>query len=212
MYVRRIPRPALGATPIDTDPPESGRPQPPIYPLQIGAHGGWLEVRSSPADGACGVHGYPCRHPGVDVAGGAGTAVVAPESGAVVAVGDGASAPYVGYGPWFVIIQGSDSGKFHFLGHLEPATAGMALVGQVVTAGDQVGVTSSANHTHWEVRDKQVPDFAAGEDNFTNNSDPLGWLASAQMGILGPVLIAGASVLLLWLLLRRQPSWQGGHI
>lgn len=201
MTYARIIRPALGATPVDTDPPEPGKPQPPIYPLEIGAHGGWLEVRSSPSDGACGVHGYPCRHPGVDVAGGAGTPVVAPESGAVVAIGDGNSAPFVGYGPWFVIIQGSDSGKFHFLGHLDPATSSMAPMNQQVTAGDQVGVTSSANHTHWEVRDKMVPDFAAGEDNFSNNSDPLAWLSGAQLGMLGTVLIAGGAAALLWLLL-----------
>lgn len=200
MTYARLIRPALGATPVDTDPPEPGKPQPPIYPLQVGAHGGWLEVRSTPADGACGVHGYPCRHPGVDVAGSAGTPVVAPESGAVVAAGDGNSAPFVGYGPWFVIMQGA-SGKFHFLGHLDPAASGMAPAGQAVTAGDQVGVTSSANHTHWEVRDKMVPDFAAGEDNFSNNSDPLGWLSGAQMGVLGTVLIAGASAALLWLLM-----------
>lgn len=193
---------ALGATPVETDPPESGRPQPPIYPLQVGAHGGWLEVRSTPADGSCGVHGYPCKHPGLDVAGAAGTSVVAPESGAVVAVGDGGAAPFVGYGPWFIIIQGADSGKFHFLGHLEPLTSSMAPMGAQVVAGDQVGVTSSANHTHWEVRDKVVPNFAAGEDNFSNNQDPLGWLSGASVGALGAILLAGASALLLWLMFR----------
>ena len=200
MTYARVIRPALGATPVDTDLPVPGKVQSPIYPLQIGAHGGWLEVRSSPSDGACGVHGYPCKHPGVDVAGSSGTSVAAPESGTVVAAGDGASAPYVGYGPWFLIIQG-DSGKFHMLAHLDPATSSMAPVGQQVTAGDQVGVTSSANHTHWEVRDKMVPDFAAGEDNFTNNSDPIAWLARAQTSVFGAVLIASASAALLWLLL-----------
>lgn len=203
MYTRVL-RPALGATPIPTDPPQSGSPQPPIYPLQVGAHGGWLEVRATPADGSCGVHGYPCKHPGLDVAGSAGTPVVAPETGTVVAAGDGASAPFVGYGPWFAVIQGADSGKFHFLGHLEPATSSMAPVGQQVIAGDQVGTTSSANHTHWEVRDKAVPDFAAGEDNFTNNSDPLGWLSMATFGIAGSVLIVGGAALFLWLLFRKR--------
>jgi murein DD-endopeptidase MepM/ murein hydrolase activator NlpD len=168
----------------------------------VGAHGGWLEVRSAPADGACGVHGYPCRHPGLDVAGTAGTPVVAPESGMVVMAGDGASAPFVGYGPWFVIIAGDDSGKFHFLGHLDPGTQAMAPMGRQVTAGDQVGVTSSANHTHWEVRDQMAPDFAAGEDNFTNNTDPLGWLTTARMGALGAVVLAGAAAAFLWLLWR----------
>lgn len=193
---------ALGATPVPTDVPQPGRPQPPIYPLQVGAHGGWLEVRSTPADGACGVHGYPCKHPGLDVAGAAGTPVVAPETGTVVMAGDGNSAPYVGYGPWFVIIQG-ESGKFHFLGHLEPLAAAMAPIGAQVSAGDQVGTTNSANHTHWEVRDKMTPDYAAGEDNFSNNSDPLAWLAGASSGGIGALLILGGSALLLWLAFRR---------
>jgi murein DD-endopeptidase MepM/ murein hydrolase activator NlpD len=198
-YLRNIP---LGTTPVDTDAPSPGAPQPPIYPLQIGNHGGWLEIRSTSADGACGVHGYPCKHPGVDVAGMAGTPVVAPEGGTVVMAGDGNSAPFVGYGPWFVIIAGQDSGKFHFLGHLDPLTASMAPMGATVAAGDQVGVTSSANHTHWEVRDKMVPNFAAGEDNFTNNSDPITWLRDAQGGTV-PMLLAAGALVLAWLLWRH---------
>lgn len=198
-YIRR----GLGATPVSTDAPEPGRPQPPIYPLQVGAHGGWLEIRASPSDGSCGVHGYPCKHPGVDVAGAAGTPVVAPESGTVVAVGDGNSAPFVGYGPWFLIIQGDDSGKFHFLGHLDPVSASLAPANASVTAGQQIGVTSSANHTHWEVRSKMVPDFASGEDNFSNNSDPIGWLTIATLGI-GAVLLVGGAALLLYLIWKRK--------
>jgi len=203
-YTRTL-RPALGATPIAADAPEPGKPQPPIYPLVVGDHGGWLEVRSTTADGSCGVHGYPCRHPGVDVAGAAGTTVVAPETGSIVMVGDGSAAPFVGYGPWFAIIAGADSGKFHFLGHLDPTGAALAPVGAQVTAGDPIGVTSSANHTHWEVRDQIVPNFAAGEDNFTNNSDPIGWLTTAAIGA-GTLLVAGAAAaIFLWLLLRRRP-------
>lgn len=193
---------ALGATPVETAAPAPGRPQPPIYPLQVGAHGGYLEVRATPADGSCGVGLYPCRHPGVDVAGFAGTTVVAPESGTVVATADGNSAPFVGYGPWLIIIQG-DSGKFHLLAHLEPLTAAYAPAGARVAAGQQVGVTSSANHTHWEVRQKMVPDFAAGESNFTNNDDPLGWLALAGIGV-GAVLVVGGAAVFLWLLYQRR--------
>jgi murein DD-endopeptidase MepM/ murein hydrolase activator NlpD len=192
---------SLGATSVDIPPPKAGRPQPPIYPLAIRAHGAWLEVRSSPSDGACGVSGYPCRHPGIDVAGAAGTPVVAPEDGAVVLVGDGNSPPFVGYGPWFVVIEGA-SGKFHLLAHLAPGTS-MAPMGLFVTAGQPVGVTSSANHTHWEVRDKMVPDYAAGEDNVTNNTDPLGWLAGASLG-LGTVLLVGGAALFLWLWARLR--------
>lgn len=203
-YARaHTPLQAMGALAVDTAVPEIGRPQPPIYPLAIGSHGGWLEVRASPSDGSCGVHGYPCRHPGIDVAGAAGTAVVAPESGTIVAAADGSVSPFAGYGPWLVVLQG-DSGKYHLLGHLEPATAAMAPVGAAFTAGQQLGVTSSANHTHWEVRSKPVPDFADGEDNFTNNTDPMGWLATAAIGI-GTVLLVGGAAAFLWLLTRRRP-------
>lgn len=183
----------MAGTAVDLPAPESGSPQPPIYPLEIGAHGGWLEVRSTAADGACGVHGYPCRHPGVDVAGVAGTPVVAPESGTVVMVADGTAAPFVGYGPWLAIILG-DSGKFHLLAHLDPASSGMAPMGAQVVAGQQVGVTSSANHTHWEVRSAMVPDFASGEDNFSNNQDPIAWLETPDLGVI--LLLGGAAVLL----------------
>jgi len=193
---------ALGATPVPTDAPTPGQPQPPIWPLLIGSHGAWLEIRSTPADGSCGVSGYPCRHPGIDVAGTAGTPVVAPESGTVALVGDGNSAPYVGYGPWFVIVQG-DSGKFHLLAHLDPASAGAAPIGSPVTAGQMIGFTSSANHTHWEVRAKAAPDYASGEDNFSNNVDPLGWLMQAALGV-GAALVAASAALLIWLLLRRR--------
>lgn len=190
----------MSGTPVDAPVPVAGKAQAPIYPLEVGAHGAWLEVRSSPADGACGVHGYPCKHPGVDVAGVQGTPVVAPESGTIVATGDGASAPFVGYGPWFAIIQG-DGGKFHFLGHLDPTTATMGPPGAQVTAGDQVGTTSSANHTHWEVRTKMVPDFANGEDNFSNNSDPLAWLAGQDLVV--PLLLIGGAALLIYLAHRQ---------
>jgi murein DD-endopeptidase MepM/ murein hydrolase activator NlpD len=193
---------ALGTTPVPSDAPTPGQPQPPIWPLQIGSHGAWLEIRSSPTDGSCGVSGYPCKHPGIDVAGPSGTPVVAPETGVISLVGDGNTAPFVGYGPWFVVIQG-DSGKYHLLAHLDPVGAAMAPIGSPVTAGQVVGTTSSANHTHWEVRDQAVPDYAGGQDNFTNNSDPLAWLAGAALGT-GAFLVAGAASILIWLLLRRR--------
>ncbi len=148
-------------------------PSPPIIPLVIGNNGAWMFVRSSSAQGSCGVNGYPCRHPGVDVAGRAGTPVRAPEGGMVYFIADGASAPFVGYGPWLVMIRG-DSGKFHLLAHLDPAKASLARMGARVEEGQIVGVTSSANHTHWEVR--KLPKPAAGQTNFDNNEDPIGWM------------------------------------
>jgi murein DD-endopeptidase MepM/ murein hydrolase activator NlpD len=87
------------------------------------------------------------------------------------------------------------------LAHLDPSSAYMAPQGAAVIAGDQVGVTSSANHTHWEVRRSMVP--AAGETNFVNNTDPIGWLATASLGV-GAVLIVGGSALFLWMLYTRR--------
>lgn len=204
-YIRaHAPNMALGATPVLTPVAVMGIPQPPIYPLVIGNNGGFMVTRSSPAQGACGVSGYPCKHPGVDVYGVVGTRVVAPEDGVVMQVADGASSPLAGYGPWVVILHG-DSGLYHLLGHLNPATSAMAMPGMRFVAGQQIGTTSTANHTHWEVRKKAIPDFAHGESNATNNLDPLAWLRDAQaIGKMGPVLLLGAAGLLFWLLLNDE--------
>ena len=160
---------------------------PPISPLKTGRTGTYLALRSSPADGACGVHAYPCRHPGYDAHGTKGTPVVAPESGVVAALASGASPPYQGYGPWVVIIKGG-SGRYHLLAHLDPAT-NRVQVGQQVSAGQQVGTTSSANHTHWEVRRRITP--AAGQTNLQNNEDPQTWLTGARVATLLLAALAG---------------------
>jgi murein DD-endopeptidase MepM/ murein hydrolase activator NlpD len=130
-----------------------------------------------------------------------GTPVVAPENGTIVMAGNGNLSPYVGYGPWFVIVQGDQSGRYHLLAHLDQISAAMAPLGAQVTAGAQIGTTSSANHTHWEVRDKMVPDFASGETNIDNNIDPIAWLASGKA--LMPMLLAGGAALLIYLIMRR---------
>jgi murein DD-endopeptidase MepM/ murein hydrolase activator NlpD len=90
------------------------------------------------------------------------------------------------------------------LAHLDPMTAGLGPMTTRVTAGQQIGTTSSANHTHWEVRSQMVPDFAAGQTNFDNNADPIGWLSTAALG-LGTILVVGGAAVLL-LLLRRRSS------
>lgn len=172
----------------------------PIVPFAIGNNGGFLAVRSSSAQGSCGVHGYPCKHPGVDVVGRAGTPVRAPEDGTVVFAADGSQAPYRGYGPWLVLIKG-DSGKYHLLAHLDVNQRSLAPIGLRVSAGQTVGATSAANHTHWEVRTKMVPDFAHGEDNFTNNADPVAWMSGGDAMLL--VVAVGAGVLF-WLWRRAR--------
>ncbi len=190
----------LGATPVMTPMPASGDHQPPIWPLVVGNNGGFMDVRSSPAQGACGVGTYPCKHPGVDVNGSQGTPVKAPENGVIVAVADGNSAPFGGYGPWLIVIKGDDSGKFHLLGHLDPSTADMGPINARVTAGQVIGTTSSANHTHWEVRSRVYPNFAGGETNATNNSDPVAWLSSSSTAFIALLLLGGAALLatLMW--------------
>lgn len=172
----------------------------PIIPLIVGNNGAYEHVRASPAQGSCGTKGYPCKHPGLDIVGRAGTPVRSPEAGVVVNAADGSTSPFKGYGPWLVIIRG-DSGKFHLLAHLDPARRYDAPIGLRVTAGQVIGATSAANHTHWEVRTKMVPDFAHGEDNFTNNTDPKAWLSGG--GGIG-VLVAAGGVLLFWLWRRNR--------
>jgi murein DD-endopeptidase MepM/ murein hydrolase activator NlpD len=191
----------LGVVDVPLPTPTAGQAQSPIYPLVVGNNGGYRAVRSSPAQGACGVHGYPCQHPGLDVNGVAGTRVVAPESGVVVAASDGNSAPWVGYGPWLIVIQGA-SGNFHLLGHLEPAYASMAGVGARVTAGQLVGATSSANHTHWEVRQKLTP--GAGRTNLDNNLDPLEWLGGGSSSALAALLLLGGAAAFAYLYWRSR--------
>jgi murein DD-endopeptidase MepM/ murein hydrolase activator NlpD len=167
----------------------------PILPLIVGNNGAYAHVRSSPAQGSCGTKGYPCKHPGTDLNGRAGTVVRSPEAGVVALAADGSASPFKGYGPWLVLIKG-DSGKYHLLAHLDPAQRFIAPIGKRVAAGATVGVTSSANHTHWEVRTKLVPDFARGEDNFTNNTDPVAWLSGGGgIGVMGGLLAIGGGIL-----------------
>ncbi len=193
----------MATTPVPTSVPVPGNAQPPIWPLVIGGHGRYMEVRSTPADGACGVGSYPCKHPGIDVVGKPGTRVMAPEDGTVVAIAPGSSSPWGGYGPWLVVIGGR-SGRYHLLAHLDPATASMAPIGMTVRAGDPVGTVSSAWHTHWEVRTKAIPDFAHGESNATNNLDPVEWLrAQAGLASLGSLMLLGAAGVLFYLLWSR---------
>ncbi len=186
-------RPALGATAIDTAAPSAGRPQPPIWPLVVGANGGFLALRMSSAQGSCGVHGYPCQHPGLDVNGSAGTPVKAPEDGVVVTAADGSAPPWSGYGPWLAVIRGDKSGLYHLLAHLDPGSMAMAPIGLRVRAGTVVGRVSSANHTHWEVRKNITP--PSGGTNATNNISPIEWLSRSSSSLWPTLIFGGAAIL-----------------
>ena len=167
-------------------------PQPPILPLVVARTGDYKAVRSSPSDGACGVHGYPCQHPGVDVGGAQGTVVHAPEDGTIVMLADGSAPPWEGYGPYLVVLKGA-SGFYHLLAHLQPGSV-IGGVGSAFKAGDPIATTSSANHTHWEVRKKVTPDYAKNETNFDNNIDPVNdWLPRAR-GLGGKLFIVAGGI------------------
>jgi len=100
------------------------------YPLEhftVRSGGAYDAKRSSPSDGRCGPHPdqpmtfhdaaderawiakrYPCTHKGVDLAAPAGTRVVAPHDGWVLYWGPANDAPFVGYGPWVILIAHDD--------------------------------------------------------------------------------------------------------
>ena len=140
--------------------------------------------RTSPADGACGVHGYPCTHWGVDTFTFGGIRDVwAPEAGIVVAVSDGSSPPFVGYGPGVVLMKGS-SGVFHLFSHLELASIRVQK-GQQIAEGAPIGRFDAAHaHCHYEVRRNPTG------PSETNTIDPVAWLESASGGGSIKVLIA----------------------
>lgn len=195
---------------FDVGTPEPGRPQTPIFPFRFNTGGGGFgQVRNSAGDGGCPNQKYPCTHPGIDVAGGPGTVVVAPEDGVVVQAADGTSSPFGGYGPWVILIAGK-SGRYHLLAHLAPENRFDAPIGKPVRAGDRVG-TVFFDHTHWEVRKKPIPDFAHGDTNMANNENPQTWLTLARVGlggvgVQGLLLVGGAAALLGVILYRRRKA------
>lgn len=128
--------------------------------------------RFSSSDGACGVHGYPCVHWGMDLFA-TDPHVYAPEGGQVVAVSDGKSAPWVGYNPGIVVIHGQ-SGVFHVMAHLTHSSI-RVMQGQLVGEGQLLAqFDPGIGHTHYEVR-KQL----TGPSD-TNTIDPADWLATQQ--------------------------------
>jgi len=136
-------------------------------------NGRWGTERITAAQGACGVGKHPCVHSGLDLAGAAGTRVYAPEDLSIDSVATGALPPFRGYGPGVMLARGKQTGFYHLFAHLEYGSIPSAKVpgdwlddlrtiGPVwdrdssqrrqLRAGELVGVTSSANHSHWEVR------------------------------------------------------------
>ena len=132
-------------------------------------------VRMTPADGACGVGSHPCIHYGADLFA-TDPQVFAPDSGRVVAVSGGESAPWRGYGPGVEVIKG-DSGVFLLLAHLSRSTIDVE-VGELVSEGQPIAkFDRGIGHTHFEVR-RQL----TGPSK-SNTLDPGAW-------VYGPVRVA----------------------
>lgn len=158
--------------------------------------------RLSPSDGGCGVKGYPCTHWGMDLFAGSDRRVYAPEDGAVVAVSDGRSPPWSGFGPGVVVIRGK-SGVFHLLSHLELDSI-RVVPGMAVSEGFQVGVYDGRiAHVHYEVR----RNLTGPSD--TNTIDPTAWM-EAQGGAGGGIgkllLLAGLFGAGVYLSRRLSPA------
>jgi len=184
----------------------------PTGPFSTHRTGCYSCVRRTAADGGCGVHGYPCVHRGVDLFAD-DPHVFAPEAGTVVAVSDGKSAPWVGYGPGIIVIKG-ESGVYHLLAHLTSSTIGVSY-GQWVQEGQPLAqFAASYGHTHYEVRKKLTG------PSETNTIDPNVWLATAVVtagarpsttreipwGLLG--LLLGGLVGIGWLTYRSYHAHQ----
>lgn len=144
----------------------------PTGPYKTGRTGCYGCKRETPADGACGVHGYPCIHRGLDMFA-ESPDIFAPEVGVVVAVSDGKSAPYRGYGPGVILIQGA-SGYYHLLSHLDPRTITVK-PGSAVFEGQKIAeFDREIRHVHYEVRKQPT-----GPSEI-NTISPLKWLAAQQ--------------------------------
>ncbi len=83
--------------------------RPPVTPANISPHGAYDEVRSDASEGACGISGYPCVHPGVDLMVPKGTPVAAPHDGWVMVSKATNKPPFTGYGPAVVLLAHDDS-------------------------------------------------------------------------------------------------------
>lgn len=133
--------------------------------IGVATHGRFGSRRSRPGEGQC-RRGYPCTHWAVDLTAPQGTPVVAPEDGLVQEVADGSAAPWRGYEPAVVVLEGA-SGVWHLLSHLDPEAIGrwaepkrwpvtgaprLTALGKRVREGDQLGQIGGYGHTHWEVR------------------------------------------------------------
>jgi Peptidase family M23 len=152
--------------------------------------------RLTPADGGCGVKGYPCTHWGVDTFTVGGIRDVwAPERGVVVAVADGSAPPFSGYGPGVVLMKGA-SGVYHLLSHLDYGTIKVR-VGQELAEGDPIAKFSAAYaHCHYEVRRQPTG------PSETNTINPEEWHKAQGGGAVTLLLLVGGLAALGFIMAR----------
>jgi murein DD-endopeptidase MepM/ murein hydrolase activator NlpD len=138
----------------------------------------------------------------MDLFAGSDRRVVAPESGVVVAVANGSSPPWSGFGPGVVVIRGG-SGVFHLLSHLEFSSIRVG-IGLPVSEGTLIGqYDARIAHTHYEVRRELTGPSAE------NTVDPSVWLKAqgGSSGGLGKlVLLAGLFGAGVYLSRRLSPA------
>lgn len=156
----------------------------PLDGYRVTPHGAYAYRRRAPGEGACGVSGFPCTHPGVDLAPLEPDAwVVAPTSCVVrfVAVNN-ITKPLSGYGPGALLVE--ESGRWWWpwsplafvVAHLDPASwrGGVPRRGRVYAEGEPIArVASSVGHVHWEGRTVLLP--PAGQ-RMAHTFDPLAWV------------------------------------
>lgn len=160
--------------------------------------------RISSADGACGVHGYPCTHWGVDTFTIGGVRNVwAPEDGTVVSVADGSSPPWSGYGPGIVLLKGK-SGWYHMMAHLTYSSI-QVRPGQVIAEGAPIALFDPGiAHCHYEVR--RMP-TGPSEMNTVN---PEEWHRDHGGSVLGKLLLLGGLFVAGYLIANRHSGGTHG--
>jgi hypothetical protein len=87
--------------------------RPPVTPISFVPEGAFGAVRADPSEGSCGIHDYPCKHPGVDLIAPKGTAVAAPHAGWVLVSQATNDPPFQGYGPAVVLLAHDDKPNVH---------------------------------------------------------------------------------------------------
>lgn len=181
--------------------------RPPVTPVIVYPTGAYEAVRRSPADGACGVHAYPCVHPGEDLRAKKGKPVAAPHDGWVLVSMSTDSAPFSGYGPSVVLLahddrptslgvvslgQPSRAFRYSLLAHLDPSRlvykqpipAGALDTGNYNAVDDGTGVATLA------LTDKLIrPDGGDVRDNTERGASGLSFVREGE--VLGYIGAAG---------------------